>query len=253
MTLVKNLDPRSKLVIVLCLSSLGVFILNIYMLAGVFVLSVLAALSLGCNLISIAKKMKRILIFLAVIAIIQSIFSPSGRVLISLGGLSIITSGGLIKGIMLMLRMCIIVVSAAIMTTSRSREIVQGLVQWKIPYEIAFMVSVAIRFLPLLTNEMRDTLTAIQLRGVELKKIPAGKRIKIYSYVFMPVVIGAIIKSQELSTAMEMRAFRAYPKRTSYMVLKMKPRDYIVISVSLVLSIATLVIYYTYLRSGGIV
>lgn len=252
MTLSKNLDPRSKLVIVLCLSSMGVFIHDIYILTGVLILSIVSALALGSNLISVAVKMKRILMLLAAIALIQSIFSPSGRVLVSLWGLSIITSGGLEKGLLLMLRMSIIVVSAAIMTTSRSREIVQGLVQWKIPYEIAFMVSVGIRFLPLLSDEMRDTLTAIQLRGIELKKVPAGKRIKIYSYVFMPVVIGAIIKSQELSTAMEMKAFRAFPKRTSYMVLKMNFKDYVVISISLVLSAAVLIIYYTHIRAGGI-
>jgi energy-coupling factor transport system permease protein len=43
----------------------------------------------------------------------------------------------------------------------------------RIPYEIAFMVSVAIRFLPLLTDEIKNVVTAVQLRGIELDKIPA--------------------------------------------------------------------------------
>jgi energy-coupling factor transport system permease protein len=182
----------------------------------------------------------------------QSIFVPSGSILFSVGRLSLITTGGLIKGVMMVLRMTIVLVSASIMTTSTSREIVQGFVQWKVPYEIAFMVSVAVRFLPMLTEEIRDTLTALQLRGVEIKRIPAGKRIRVYSYLFMPVILGTIVKSQELSTAMEMRAFRAYPKRTSYMVLKMNPRDYAVIAASIIACTAVLVVYYLGIGLGGI-
>lgn len=253
MTSGKKLDPRSKLVIVLGFSSLGVFIQDLIMLLIIFIFTVLISSLLGSSLISAAKKMKRLLMLLIFLALIQSIFAPSGTIFLSIGNLPIITSGGLVKGVMMVLRMSIILVSAAIVTTSTSREIIQGFVQWKIPYEIAFMVSIGVRFLPLLTEEIKDTLTAIQLRGVELKKIPMRKRIKIYSYIFMPIVLGTIIKSQELSTAMEMRAFRAYPRRTSYMVLKMKPSDYTVISMSIILCAAVLALYYWGINLGGII
>jgi energy-coupling factor transport system permease protein len=60
----------------------------------------------------------------------------------------------------------------------------------------------------------------------------------------MPVVSGAVIKSRELATAMETRAFRAYPKRTSYMVLTMQRADYAVIIISMAVSIFTLIFYF---------
>lgn len=229
--------------LVLCLSTLGVFIQNIGVLAAVLLISMVLSTASGSRLFVLIKKFRRILWLFVAIAIIQSVFAPSGRVLMHLGEIKIITAGGLYKGVAMMLRMSIVMVSATIMATSNSREIVQGLVQWKVPYEIAFMVSVAIRFLPLLTDEVKNVVTAVQLRGIELDRIPARQRLKVYSYLIMPVVSGAVIKSRELATTMETRAFRAYPKRTSYMVLTMNRLDYAVIITSLIISVLTLVLY----------
>ncbi|MDD2574535.1 MAG: energy-coupling factor transporter transmembrane component T [Bacillota bacterium] len=239
----KGLDPRSKLVLVLCLSTLGVFIQDIGILTAVLCVSIALSTASGSRLFVLIRKFRRILWLFVAIAVIQSIFAPSGRVLVSLGGIKLITAGGLYKGVAMVLRMSIVMVSATIMATSNSREIVQGLVQWKVPYEIAFMVSVAIRFLPLLTDEIKNVVTAVQLRGIELDRIPARQRVKVYSYLIMPVVSGAVIKSRELATTMETRAFRAYPKRTSYMVLTMQRIDYTVIITSLITSILTLILY----------
>ncbi|MGI6704022.1 MAG: energy-coupling factor transporter transmembrane component T family protein [Clostridia bacterium] len=238
----KGLDPRSKLVLVLCLSTLGVFIQDIGILTAVLCASIVLSAASGSRLFVLIKKFRRILWLFVAIAVIQSVFAPSGRALVNLGGIKLITAGGLYKGVAMVLRMSIVMVSATIMATSNSREIVQGLVQWKVPYEIAFMVSVAIRFLPLLTDEIKNVVTAVQLRGIELDRIPARQRLKVYSYLIMPVVSGAVIKSRELATTMETRAFRAYPKRTSYMVLTMNRNDYAVITTSLVISILTLYI-----------
>lgn len=240
----KGLDPRSKLVLVLCLSTLGVLIQDIRVLTAVLSVSTALSAASGSRLFALVKKFRRILWLFVAIAIIQSIFSPSGRVLVHLGGIKLVTVGGLYKGVAMVLRMSIVMVSATIMATSNSREIVQGLVQWRIPYEIAFMVSVAIRFLPLLTEEIKNVVTAVQLRGIELDKIPVRQRLKVYSYLIMPVVSGAVIKSRELATAMETRAFRAYPKRTSYMVLTMQRADYAVIIISMAVSIFTLIFYF---------
>jgi energy-coupling factor transport system permease protein len=201
---------------------------------------------LGNKLLANLHKIKKIVVLFFAIIIIQSLFTSSGTNLIRMGSISILTTEGLRRGIEIILRMMIIILSAAIITTSTSREMIQGLVQWKIPYEIAFMTSVAIRFLPVMVQEMKDVLTAIQLRGVELKKIPVQKKYQIYSYILMPIVISSIIKAQRLSIAMETRGFRAYPYRTSYMILKMSLKDYIIIGTALLTTLLTIFLYYVY-------
>jgi energy-coupling factor transport system permease protein len=139
--------------------------------------------------------------------------------------------------------MLIIIISATIMAGSSPREIIQGLIQWKIPYEIAFMVSLAIRFIPILGQEAKDAFTAIQLRGIEIDKLSMSKRFKVYSYMFMPVLSGVIHRARELSTSLEARAFRAFPERTSYIKLKLKRADYVIITISIFFAISMLSIY----------
>ncbi len=238
-----NVDPRTKLVIVLCLSTLAIFVKDILFLSGILLITVIISLIFKINILQIFEKIKRLLYVLLAIAIVQSVFSTEGQTLIGIGKLSILTTVGLQKGLEFIIRIMIIILSATIITTSNSREIVQGLVQWKLPYEIAFMVSIGIRFLPILIEEIKDSLVAIQLRGVEIEKIPFKKRFYVYSYLFTPILVSTIIKAQKLSISIEMRGFRAYETRTSYIILKMSYVDYLIIFSSLLCSSIFMYLY----------
>lgn len=244
MTKEVKFDPRTKLIIVLCISTLGILIKDIIYLTIVLLLTILLAQFFKVNLTRSFKKLKGLLYVIAVIAIVQSIFSPEGQGLFSIGRFVILSTNGLEKGLQFLLRMMIVIFSATIITTSNSREIVQGFVQWGLPYDIAFMVAIGIRFLPILTEEIKDSLTAIQLRGIEINNIPIKKRLSIYSYIFTPVLVGTISKAEKLSIAIEMRGFRAYDNRTSYLVLKMSKWDYFMILVSIVFTILYIVFYF---------
>ncbi|HZK57549.1 MAG TPA: energy-coupling factor transporter transmembrane component T [Clostridia bacterium] len=238
-----NIDPRTKLIIVLCLSTLAILVKNILFLSGILLISITISLFLKVDILQVLREIKRLLYVLLAIAIIQSIFSADGQALIRMGKLTVLTTIGLQKGLEFIIRIMIIISSATIITTSNSREIVQGLVQWKLPYEIAFMVSIGIRFLPMLKEEIKDSVVAIQLRGVEIEKIPLRKRLYIYSHLFTPILISTIIKAQKLSMSIEMRGFRAYEQRTSYMVLKMSYIDYLIIFFSFLCASTLMYLY----------
>lgn len=237
-----NLDPRTKLIIVFSLSTLAVFIVDAVLLTIILVISIIVSNFFKEDW-SFLNRARKFIILLVGIVFLQSIFSPSGQTLLSVGNLSILTTGGLLKGIRVILRMLIIIISATIMSNSSPREIIQGLIQWKIPYEIAFMVSLAIRFIPILGQEAKDAFTAIQLRGIEIDKLSLTKRFKVYSYMFMPVLSGVIHRARELSTSLEARAFRAYPERTSYIRLELNKVDYLIMSASIIFTVMMLSIY----------
>jgi energy-coupling factor transport system permease protein len=240
----KKLDVRTKIIIVLCISTPAVLIQDPYILTAVFAVSILLSLFTGSNLKMVFKKLSNVWYIFLVLVLLQSIFSGSGQKLLSIGGLTILTAGGIIKGVEFVLRLMIIIISATIMTTSNHREIIQGLNQFKVPYEISFMVSVAIRFLPMLSSEIKNTLIAVQLRGIEIEKLKFFKRISLYRYIFYPVLINTVKKAQGISIAMEARAFRAYPYRTSYLILKFRAIDYFIIPVSFLLAISLILYYY---------
>lgn len=238
----KNHDPRTKLLLVGILSTFGVIYRDIILLLVILLISTALALVMGSDLKGIVGRLRRLIYLVLVIALVQSLFTNIGEPILSIGRLTLITDYGIKRALEFILRISIVIVSAGILTTSTSRDLVQGLIQMKIPYEIAFMVSIAIRFLPIFREEMIDSMIAIQLRGVDFKKTKLKDKLKIYKYIFLPIVVNSILKARELSAAMEMRGFRAYGERTSFRVLKMESWDYIIISLSLVLSIIAVII-----------
>jgi len=236
-------DPRSKLVLVMAISSLAVVLNDVILMLGVMAAALLFSLYFKSSLFKVLVKLKKFIGVFAAMIFVQSIFLTGGRELVALGGFTLITTRGLYNGTAILLRMMIIITSATIMGTANSRDIVQGLYQWKIPYELAFMVSVAIRFLPLLKEEAVDIYTALQLRGLDFSRMPLRTKIRIYSYLMMPLISSVLNKARELAIAVEMRGFRAGSTRTSYRQLKLKRKDYLLMAAS---GLATAAVFYFY-------
>ena len=228
-------DPRSKLVLVLGLSSLAVVFDYPRILLPLALATVLCALYLRSGVLGSLVRMRRLLWVFLAMGIIQSVFTRGGQPLIELAGVALVTTTGLERGVSIILRIFIILVSAGIMTTSNPRDIIQGLYQWRIPYELAFMVAVAVRFLPLMREEAEDTLTALQLRGVRLEELPLRTRIRTYGYLLTPLIAGVLARARQMSLSVEMRGFRAYPRRTSHRTLVLDGRDYLLMIIALLL------------------
>ncbi len=240
---ISNIDVRVKFVLAMSLSSLSVLFTNVMLqfLLAMFITSV--ALFLHVDLISVIKKLKSFFKIIVAIAILQSIFTFKGTPIIHIAEFNILTDYGLLTSMQFILRMTNIVICAAILSTSSSREFVQGLIQCKVPYEIAFMTSVGIRFLPILREEFVDAFTAIQLRGIDIKRTPFRKKMRIYLYLLLPQAARSILRARELSIAMEARAFRAYPTRTSYRILKLKTFEVILIVFIIAITILIIAFY----------
>ncbi len=226
------LDPRAKLSVVFCLTSLAIVIQDLVLFAGLLAATVGASLVLGGDW-RVLYRLRRLAGLFVALVVIQSVFGGNGQPLLQVGQLSLLTVGGLQRGLALALRIVVIVLASSILLRESSRRLVQALIQWHIPYEIAFMVHLAIRFLPLLQEEMQDAFVALQLRGVDLQTLAWRQKLQVYSFLFMPVLAGVIGKARELSIAMEMKAFRAVPERTSHFQLQLQPLDYAVMMGSL--------------------
>jgi energy-coupling factor transport system permease protein len=242
-------DPRVKILFILCLSTLAVLALDIVYLGIVFITAFIIDLLLKVNIIQAFKKVKHLLSLIIFIALMQSLTVREGVALIKIGSFTIVTTGGLLNGAEFAVRMSIIIFSSLIAATSDSREMTDALIKLKVPYEIAFMTSVAIRFLPMFRDEFSSRLNAIAMRGLDVKKLKLRKKLKVYSYMLAPTVSGSIIKSRDLANSMISRGFRAYDKRTMLRVLKLHASDYMLILLSAAYLGGFLYFMYTY---GGI-
>lgn len=240
-----SLDPRTKIIMVLIISSAAIILKELKDLFFMLLLTLFICKLLSISLFGAVKKLRKLWFFFLVLALIQSIFTPGGEAIISLKGLNILTTNGLINGISVILRMPIIIYSALIIASSPALETVYGLIAMRLPYEIAFMVLLAIKFLPLFKEEFTDSIIAVQLAGEDLKRIPLGQKLSLYTYILIPSVIKALSKARYISISMECRGFRAYPNRTSYCKLKMKKLDYLSILVVSLLSFTIIAFHFS--------
>jgi len=178
--------------------------------------------------------------------LMQCLFNRTGEPILALSGLTLVTDAGLYIALLVNLRLLIIILSALVVAAGETRDYLLALTALKIPYEIAFMVLAALRFLPMLREEAQDVLCAAQLRGLRIKKTSLRKQAAAYISIVLPVVAGAIRRAEHLSIAMEARGFRAFPRRTSMRALIMRTADWLYLAVFFVIQTAVFVVFFVF-------
>lgn len=224
-TVLQNLDPRSKIMMMFCLSSLALIFTRPVVLLTILFFCLFLLFAGGIPLSAMLSRLKPLLYLLFILFIVQCVFIRGGEPFLSLGSVILITTGGLERALSMVLRLLVLVFSAVLLVSGEVRDYLLALVYCKIPYEIAFMVMTAIHFIPLLSQDAADVFHAVQMRGEELQKIPLRKKPAIISSLLLPILASALTRIRTMSIAMEARAFRAYPQRTYWRGLELKTAD----------------------------
>ena len=161
-------DPRPKMMLTLCVSTLAIVWQDpVWLLALLGVTGVILAFG-GIDLHTAVAQIGGVLKLIALLFVVQCIFVRSGDSLVSLGGFTVVTAGGVTTAAGVTLRLLIVVSSALILLTGDARDYLLALVQCKMPYELAFMVMTAVHFLPILREQASDVYVAVQMRGVSM-------------------------------------------------------------------------------------
>lgn len=211
-----TLDPRVKILLVGVVSTLAIVFQDLRILLVLFVTSLLLTVCFRIQIASLFFRLRHFLGLFIFIVTVQSIFTRKGTVLLNLFNVIIITEDGILMGLSVFLRLLVVICISSILSTSKSTELVNGLTFMGLPYEISFMVFMGIRFLPLLKDTIKDSYVALQLTGVDFRKISFKERISLSAYIFLPAVITAMERARIISAAAEARGFRIYNKRSFY-------------------------------------
>lgn len=242
----KKADPRVKLLwVLLCTTGALVFFRPLWM-AGLALFSFLGTFYFGAHLQLLMGRLRRFLPLLVVILLIHVLFVQTGTPLLVIRDYPIVTSHGLRRGAITLMRFFVILCSAAVMAAENSRRVLAALNKLKTPYLFSFMLMIALRFIPSFSASFSDSIIALQLRGVELRKIPWRKRLRMYGHLLLPVVADAVVKSRVLAMVMEARGFGAFSKRTSFLDVSMTPCDWVLIGALFGLGIAAFGAYYLF-------
>ena len=89
------------------------------------------------------------------------------------------------------------------------------------------MMTIALRFVPLLLEETDKIMSAQKARGADMESGNLKQRIKALVPVLIPLFVSAFRRAYELAIAMECRCYQGGDGRTRMKVLKMKKRDYL--------------------------
>ena len=230
---IHRLDPRVKIVATL------LFIISLF-IADNFIGYVIAAAFLGLEIHMshvpfrfIMRGMKTI-VFLLLITVVFNLFLTPGTPLIHLWKLTI-TYEGLALASMMAVRLIFLIIGSSVMTlTTTPNHLTDGLESLMNPmkkihvpvHEISMMMSIALRFIPILLEETDKIMKAQMARGADFESGNLLKRAKNLVPLLVPLFINSFRRADELATAMESRCYRGGEGRTRLNELKYEKRDY---------------------------
>jgi energy-coupling factor transport system permease protein len=121
------------------------------------------------------------------------------------------------------------------LATTRNEEITIGLVKLGVPYVACFAFSTALRLVPTFAHTGATVVEAQRSRGLELDTGSLWSRMKAYIPLMAPIFLVSIRNANLMAMALEARGFGSGKKRTFYLHLEMKPRDWITLAATAIL------------------
>jgi len=244
-----SLDPRTKLVGTFC------FIIALFMIKnpwGYLVAAVFLAFAIIMSKVPfrfMIKGMKAI-VFLIILTVTFNLFLTPGEEVWSWWKLSITKEGIRIAWTMI-LRLSFLIIGSSIMTltttpnnlTDGLESLMGGLKKVKVPvHEVAMMMSIALRFIPILMEETDKIIKAQMARGADFESGNIIKKAKAVVPLLVPLFISAFRRANDLAMAMEARCYRGGEGRTKMKPLRYKRNDVIAYIYIVVMLVATIVV-----------
>ena len=229
-----RLDPRVKFVGTL-LFIISVFVFHTF--PGYAVATIFLAAMIGISKVPVKfmfKGLKAIFIILLITVLFNMMLTP-GEVLWKLGFFKV-TREGLIMAGKMAIRLTYLVIGSSIMTlTTTPNQLTDGLESLlgplkkiKVPvHEIAMIMSIALRFIPILLEETDKIMKAQIARGADFESGNIIQKAKSMVPLLVPLFISAFRRANDLAMAMEARCYNGGEGRTQMKPLRYHSRDYI--------------------------
>jgi len=231
-SVIHRLDPRTKflgtLVFIVALFLFKTF--WGFLLCGGFIIGVTALAKLPIKFL--IKGMRPMLFLLLFMMIFNLLLTPGE--IIGQWWIFRVTKEGIYAALFMGLRLIMLVFGSSIMTytttpnklTSAMESVFGFLKIFKVPvHEMAMMISIALRFIPILLEETNKIMKAQQARGADFETGGLIKRAKALVPILIPLFVSAFRRAEELAEAMEARCYHGGKGRTKMKPLKYHLRD----------------------------
>ena len=228
-----RLDPRTKfigtfiyLVSLFVADSFWGYVIATCFLAGLIILSKVPVKF-------ILKGLKPLFIIL-LITVAFNLFLVPGEVIWSFGFLKL-TREGIAQAIKIGIRLIYLVIGSSIMTlTTTPNQLTDGLERILHPLNKIMMMSIALRFIPILLEETDKIMKAQIARGADFESGNLIQKAKGLIPLLVPLFISAFRRADDLAMAMEARCYHGGDDRTQMKPLVYKSRDYVAYGIAVV-------------------
>ena len=231
-SILHKLDPRVKLVGTM-LFVISLFVINTwagYAIATVFIAAMISMSKVPLGFM--VKGLKAVVLIMCITVFFNILFTP-GEVLWQWWVIRI-TKEGLTVAAKMIVRLIYLILGSSLMTltttptqlTSALERLLRPLNKIKVPvHEIAMMMSIALRFIPILLEETDKIMKAQMARGADFESGGLLSKIKSMVPLLVPLFVSAFRRADDLAMAMEARCYHGGHGRTQMKPLVYKKRD----------------------------
>ena len=242
-------DPRTKLfgTLVYIVSLFIADNLWAYLAATIFLI---AAIKLSNVPVKFMVRGLKSIMFLLLLSVSFNLFLTPGTPIFKIGFLQM-TWEGLRFAAFMAIRLVYLVMGSTILTlTTTPNQLTDGLEKSLgflkkvgVPvHEVSMMMSIALRFIPILIEETDKIMKAQMARGADFESGNLIQKAKSMVPLLVPLFVSAFRRATDLAMAMEARCYRGGEGRTKMKPLKYAKRDHMVYGAYLVYFAAAIVL-----------
>ena len=252
-----SLDPRVKIILTLLYIVCSFLCKNVISYA-LLLLSALLLVALGRIPLKIVLRGLRGVLFVLAFTAILNVFWTSGEVLIFEWKFIKIYLEGIYSAIFIMIRIAALIIGTGMLMTYTTtpialtnaiEDLLSPLKKLHVPvHTFAMMMTIALRFIPTLTEETDRIMTAQKARGADFSSGGLIARAKALIPVLIPLFVSAFNRAGDLATAMECRCYHGGEGRTRMNVRHMRFVD--VIPLFLIVAFGAALIVFNILAIG---
>lgn len=229
-----KLDARTKIISTMIFVT-AVFLASSHiaqLIVFLFLLFIIGVSGLPFKMI--LKSIKPLKVIIVFTLLIHSFTAP-GEAIWSWWIMSI-SREGIELGVLMSMRLVYLIVGSSLLTFTTSPIVLTDGIEnllgkfkrFGVPaHELAMMMTIALRFIPTLLEEMDRIIKAQMARGADFTSGNLVKRAKNLLPILIPLFISAFRRADDLATAMEARCYRGGEGRTRMHELAYEARDMI--------------------------
>jgi len=180
------------------------------------------------------KSLRYFIVVVVILVILYTLLNQQGEdVIVHYSGIPVLgtfrlTWNALVMSLITSFQLLIVVYSFILFNLLiDTDQLMQTLIKLRLPFTLVLLITLSLRFFPLLQKDLEIITEVQKARGYELDKGRYFKKMRKRMVLLLPLLANSLERSIQVSEALETRGFTKSAGRTFYSTITFKFRDYL--------------------------